>query len=237
VELRHLVPVGLRYPLIRLLARRAPRLLPLYYHGVATGREFPKERITEIIEGVGYTRVYERYLRRWRGDRLTMLEIGVWRGRSLRMWQGYFPRATVVGLDIDPRAAESAAGFKVFVGSQDDARLLDQVVHEHPDLRLVVDDGSHVNTVTIRTFEHLFPLLQSGGIYAIEDMGVTYEESGLGPPREWPGMDQSPAGLGNRRQDMTEFIGRLLRDCDLGGRRRQVAFVHAWPMLLVVGRA
>lgn len=146
------------------------------------------------------------------------------------------PRATVAGLDIDPEAARLAADFKVFVGSQDDPALLERVVAELPDLKLVVGDGSHINELTIATFEYLFPRLPSGALYMIEDMGVSYEDGPLAPSHEWPGMDRNrPAE--HRRADVDALLLRLIRDCDLGGSRRDVAFVHLWPMRVVIGRA
>lgn len=235
---RHLVPKRLRYPVIKVASVLYPRILPLEYLGVAADRAYSAERITDIIEGVNYAGVYDRYLSDWRRHRFSMLEIGVWRGQSLRMWKNYFPRATVAGLDIDPAAAERAEGFTVFVGSQDDTELLDRAVRELPDLRLLVDDGSHINELTIATFEYLFPRLPSGGLYLIEDMGVSYEDGPLAPSTsdDWPGMERNrPAS--HRRADIDALLLRLTRDCDLGGSRREVAFVHIWPMCVVIGRA
>jgi len=39
---------------------------------------------------------------------------------------------------------------------------------------IIVDDGSHLNHHVIHTFEYLFPKLNDGGVYAIEDVQTSY---------------------------------------------------------------
>ena len=51
--------------------------------------------------GHGYLGHYERILGPLRDEPITILEIGVSDGASLRMWADYFTRATIVGVDIN----------------------------------------------------------------------------------------------------------------------------------------
>src|SRR5215203_706034 len=53
--------------------------------------------------GHNYTPYYEEYLQHRRFRALTLLELGVWKGASLRMWRDYFPSATIVGIDNKDR--------------------------------------------------------------------------------------------------------------------------------------
>jgi len=186
-----------------------------------------------------------------RRRRFALLELGVYRGSSLRAWRDYLPRATVLGLDVDPGARSRAPEFDVYIGSQADPELLDNVLRDHPDLEVVVDDASHLNTLTFASFDHLFPRLPSGGLYIIED---------LAPPaygRDWPGSERHSDGtwgttwpgmehniglslLDNRQADLEAFRNRLAYDCDLSpwddDLPGHVSFVHQWPSILVVGR-
>lgn len=203
----------------RTLTRYAPALLGLRRLGLVHGTR--KMTLSSYDPGVDYASVYERYLRPLRRRRFTLLELGVYRGESLRMWASYFPRAQIVGLDIDPDSVRRAPGFDVVVASQDDPAALDGILTRHPDLRVVVDDGSHLNHLTIASFRHLFPKLPSGGVYAIEDLDTSYGSE----------------GYANERADILALLDELSRDCDLGGADRLIAFVHLWPRMLVVGRA
>jgi hypothetical protein len=84
----------------------------------------------------------------------------------------------------------------------------------------------------MKAFEILFPHIRSGGIYVIEDLAASYSDEWWGHP------DLNPdRGPGNDRAAFDRFVANLMRDCDIGGADRTVAFVHSWPTLLVVGRA
>src|SRR5712692_6965308 len=102
----------------------------------------------------GYTQAYEEYLEPWRRRPLTLLEIGVGEGASLRMWRAYFPNARIFGLDRDPACRSIAGdGIEVCTGDQCDAGFLTAVAERIGAPDLIIDDGSHVGEHQIRSFE------------------------------------------------------------------------------------
>ncbi len=106
-----------------------------------------------------------------------MLEIGVDRGGSLRMWRQYLPDATIVGLDISPKAARFDApenDVHVRIGDQTDTRFLQAVLDEFGPFDTVLDDGGHTPKQMITSFQHLFPRLAPGGVYIVEDVCANY---------------------------------------------------------------
>ena len=127
----------------------------------------------------GYTERYEHHLGGFRDAELTLLEMGVHRGGSLLMWQEYFPRAKIVGLDINPNPLASKLTERIAFeqGSQDDTQVLERVAQRHaPEgFDIVIDDAAHVGALSRAAFLHLFPNhLKPGGIYVIEDWGTGY---------------------------------------------------------------
>jgi hypothetical protein len=128
-----------------------------------------------------YTPHYERHLGHLRDERFTLLEIGIggYRrprsgGGSLRMWRAFFPKARIAGLDVEDKTFLDGDRLRTYRGSQADGELLRRIVEETGDLRVVIDDGSHHPTDVRTSFEVLFPLLEDGGIYAIEDTQTSY---------------------------------------------------------------
>lgn len=128
-----------------------------------------------------YTQHYQRHLEQWRHDAFTFLEIGIGGyahqgkgGGSLRMWKQFFPKAQIVGLDIEDKSFVAEDRIRVYQGSQADPDVLHRIVADAGSIRVILDDGSH-NPAHIReTFRILFPLLEPHGIYIIEDTQTSY---------------------------------------------------------------
>jgi len=152
---------------------------------------------------------YEPYFRPFADLPIVFLEIGVFQGESLRLWQDYFPAATIIGLDqsIPPSFRTANPRLVLYEGLQDDHDLLDSVVAAHaPDgLDIVIDDASHVATPTRSAFWHIFERhLKPGGIYAIEDWGTGY----------WPSWPDGAAYSGPGHTDgMVGLAKELLDEC------------------------
>ncbi|UUW91643.1 hypothetical protein [Pimelobacter simplex] len=128
-----------------------------------------------------YTQHYERHLQHLRGEKFTLLEIGIGGyarerqgGRSLRMWKHFFPRAQIVGLDIEDKSFVDRPRIVSYQGSQVDEEVLRRIIAEQGTPQVIIDDGSHRPEHIRETFRILFPLLADDGIYAIEDTQTSY---------------------------------------------------------------
>ena len=120
--------------------------------------------------GYGYLRHYERALAGFRNLPINVIEIGVDDGASARMWQRWFSKALIIGVDIQQRCkAFEEERIRIEIGSQADGTFVDSLVAEYPPT-VIVDDGSHQADHIIFTFERLFPALLPGGCYIIEDL-------------------------------------------------------------------
>lgn len=144
---------------------------------------------TDKAKGHHYTEHYERHLGHLRDTRFTLLEIGIGGyananrgGASLQMWRAFFPRAQIVGLDVQDKSHAVAPRIAVYRGSQTDGEVLRRIVAEHGRPQVVIDDGSHRCEHIRATFDILFPLLADDGIYAVEDTQTSY----------WPRFGGSP---------------------------------------------
>jgi len=105
-----------------------------------------------------------------------MLEIGVMGGGSLAMWREYFGEgAKIVGLDINPDCKRHAAkDVDIFIGSQSDKAVLDEIKQKYPQLDIVLDDGSHISADMIASFNRLYGHVQAHGVYMVEDTHANY---------------------------------------------------------------
>src|SRR4029079_10969603 len=82
------------------------------------------------------------------------------------------------GIDIDEackRFDEPANRIAVRIGEQQDPQFLKSLVREFGPFDLIIDDGSHVSSHMIASFNFLFdPGLKEGGIYLVEDTHASY---------------------------------------------------------------
>lgn len=125
-----------------------------------------------------YFEIYERHFSRFRGQEVHILEIGVYSGGSLEMWQKYFgPRCRIYGLDIEPTCkAYENESVQIFIGDQADRNFWKHFKREVPVLDIVIDDGGHAPEQQIVTLEELLPHLRSGGVYLCEDVVNVFNE-------------------------------------------------------------
>lgn len=137
---------------------------------------------------VHYFPIYERHLARYRGTPVRVLEIGVYRGGGLELLRHYLgPEAQLVGIDIDEVAREAVAGrHPVEIGDQEDAGFLRGVAETHGPFDVIIDDGGHTMRQQIASVEALFPMLNEGGTYIVEDSHTSYWPEYADPDPDGP---------------------------------------------------
>jgi hypothetical protein len=142
-----------------------------------------------------------------------VLELGMWDGGSIAFWFEYFDPDKHIGVDLQQK--EDSEYFKRYKSSRgldqrirtywgidqgDSARLGNIVNTEFQGpLDLVIDDASHMNDLTKKSFETLFPLLRPGGLYVIEDWAWGH----------WPEF-QKPNHAWSYQIPLTRFIFELV---------------------------
>ena len=93
-------------------------------------------------------------------------------GASLRVWRDYFPKASIVGADIDPDILFSEPRIQTFHLDQTDpesiANLWRQI--KTPSFDLMIDDGLHEFAAGSCLFMHSIHKLAPHGLYVIEDV-------------------------------------------------------------------
>jgi hypothetical protein len=123
-----------------------------------------------------YFDIYHRHFSRFRGETITMIEIGIFNGGSLRMWKDYFgPNATIVGVDINPGCKKyEEPGIEVLIGDQADAKFLKTLSERYPKFAVVLDDGGHRMEQQVTTLEELYLPMRDDGVYLCEDTHTSY---------------------------------------------------------------
>jgi hypothetical protein len=117
-----------------------------------------------------YLPFYESFFAPLRDREVTVLEIGVETGASLRMWRDYFQRGKVVGLDHQPLAHLGGDRIVVEQGSQRSPGDLARVAAAHGPFDIIVDDAGHETDVQMWCYNYMMVHVKPGGFYVLEDI-------------------------------------------------------------------
>lgn len=123
-----------------------------------------------------YFDVYDRHFSKYKGQEITIVEVGVFQGGSLQMWRSYFgPKAKIWGIDIDPRCKLlEEQNTKIIIGSQEDETFLESIYDITGPIDILIDDGGHTQKQQIETFKILFDKIKNDGVYLCEDVHTSY---------------------------------------------------------------
>ena len=122
-----------------------------------------------------YCDKYDKILFSLREQFTNILEIGVDKGFSLKMWEEYFPNALIYGVDINSECKKYETDrVKVIITDQGDDLQLKKVGEEYGLFDMILDDGSHKHKHQITSYKALFPFVKNKGLYIIEDLFSSY---------------------------------------------------------------
>jgi hypothetical protein len=137
-----------------------------------------------------YLDVYDSALAPWRGQAVTLVEVGVQNGGSLELWAKYFAAGRrFVGCDVDEKVGGLVFDdprIRTVVAPINTPAAAKAIVAEAgAPIDIFIDDGSHLSPDIILAFRNYFPALRAGGIYIAEDLHCAYRrgwQGGLGTP-------------------------------------------------------
>jgi hypothetical protein len=125
------------------------------------------------IKPEGFLEIYDKYFKVYQDKEIKILEIGVDKGESLRVWREYFSKAIICGLDIDKKDFE-IENVDIIVGDQSNLDILTKIVSKYGSFDIIIDDGSHRNEHVIKSLDYLFDYLNYNGFYIVEDLQTSY---------------------------------------------------------------
>lgn len=142
-----------------------------------------------------------------------MLEIGIMDGASLGMWREYWPQATIVGVDnVHRNLPARLRGVMTLLGDATDPEFVEQLAQYGP-FDVILDDASHQTGDQQATFGLLWPHLQPGGRYIVEDLHTSHMANYRSSERstlEWIDTDERAWLVHGTPQGSPE---QLIRKC------------------------
>lgn len=188
------------------------------------------------FNGQSYLDIYDKYFFNLKDVECNVLEIGVKQGKSLRLWRDYFVKGNIFGVDFNPECKkQESERISICIASQDNKEELERFSKKAGGFDIIIDDGSHIVDLTLKSFSILFPYLKSGGIYVFEDLATTYKNLNdfLG---RWDGElkrnKKNGVNLNHTRNDMDRFLLDKIKEMDVA--TGSIMSIHFWSKLCFI---
>ena len=131
-----------------------------------------------------YMVTYDWLLSPLRDKPITIMEMGTMGLAGIRTWSEYFtnPGTVIIGIDIQDYGgiAPNDPRVKLRLGSQTDGPFLDTLA---PAYDIIIDDAGHFAGAQIESFRLLWPKVNPGGLYFIEDLHTAWSPQHCNAPR------------------------------------------------------
>jgi hypothetical protein len=132
-----------------------------------------------------YSLLYNSLFKKNRSDPIFFCEIGIAEGRSLCMWNDYFPNANIYGfeymsewLDNWEKNYSDKKRVKVnYMNVLNDSEILGPFKKVGVQYDCIIDDSTHNYYDMIRIIHTSLPFLKEGGIIIVEDIQKAFDES------------------------------------------------------------
>lgn len=117
---------------------------------------------------------YDREFIKYRTKSITLVEIGVFHGESIKLWNKYFTNCTIYAVDQKIYNEE----FKKYINEHPNINYVignaytKAVANIIPNFDILIDDGYHSLLSQLQLLEFYLPKLKPGGVFIIEDVLV-----------------------------------------------------------------
>jgi hypothetical protein len=171
-----------------------------------------------------YFDVYERHFSKFVGKEVHIVEVGIYSGGSLKMWQSYFgDKCKVYGIDIqDECKSYESDNVKIFIGDQESRDFWRDFKKQVPRVDILIDDGGHLVEQQIATLEEILPHISPGGVYLCEDA--------VGERNKLTAYFNGIQNELNRLTDASDGVQKSKNT----GFQQQVFSVHQYPYVFVI---
>lgn len=122
----------------------------------------------------GYLDKYEFFLKKFRDENFTFIELGVGKGSSLMMWHDYFRKAKIIGVDKNKKCLKLQKE-RISIEILDLGNINSYKILLKYSPLIILDDASHLWEHQLLSFFELFKILPSGGIYIMENIQTSFE--------------------------------------------------------------
>lgn len=196
---------------------------------------------SDKVYGHNFIPTYEKYFRNLRKEKLKILEIGIGGyedpfagGESLLMWSEYFKNSSIIGADLFNKKLNLPKNVKSVELDQSKITQIEDLGKKHGMFDIIIDDGSHISSHIISTFQILWKYLNDEGIYVVEDTQTSYWSKLGGYDK--PNKKRATSYFQNLTDGLNykEFLEKDYKPCDI---QKYLDYIHFYHNIIFIGKS
>lgn len=196
---------------------------------------------SDKVYGHDFIPIYENYFKNFRKKKLNILEIGIGGyedpysgGESLLMWSEYFSNSNIIGADLFKKELQLPLRVHTVKLDQSKPVEIEELGKDYGMFDIIIDDGSHISSHIINTFEILWKYLNDQGIYVIEDTQTSYWSKLGGYDKQ---DSQRATSYFQSLTDSLNYTEFLVKDYVPDDIERYLNYIHFYHNVIFIGKS
>ena len=162
----------------------------------------PAKKNKEKIGAHGYAKIYETVFTNFKKKKINILELGSFYGNAAAALYFYFDKANIFSADINPDMFKYKSNriTNFYIDSSSRNSLKNDLISKKNNFDIIIEDASHMLKDQIISLFMLFPLVNPGGYFIVEELD--FPET-----REDMRVDQT-------KPDLKQILQNILKNTD-----------------------
>ena len=174
----------------------------------------PSKRDNIKITAHGYSKFYENSFFEFKNDKVNILEIGSFYGNASAAMFFYFKNAKIFGADINPDMFNytSKRMTSFFVNSSSISSIQNNILDKNIKYKIIIEDASHMLKDQIISLFYLFPILESGGYFIVEELDFPEKREDMRIGQEFPDLKSILKNILKKQDFNSKYIDQNLKN-------------------------
>ena len=132
----------------------------------------PSKKTKIKIQAHGYSKFYEDIFYPIKNEVLNIIEIGSFYGNASAALFFYFNKSKIYGADINPDMFRYKADRveSLYIDSNSLSSIKNELINKKIKFDIIIEDASHMLKDQIISLFYLFPILNNGGYFIVEEL-------------------------------------------------------------------
>jgi len=174
----------------------------------------PSKRDNIRIAAHGYSKFYEKVFLEFKDKKINVLEIGSFYGNASAAMFFYFRNANIFGADINPDMFNynSKRMTSFFVNSSSTSSIQKNIIDKKIEYKIIIEDASHMLKDQIISLFYLFPILESGGYFIVEELDFPETREDMRIGQEFPDLKSILKNVLKKKDFNSKYIDQNLKN-------------------------